>query len=186
MPTPSEDELLRVAFRDVHGTRLHGFALLVTLGDRRRAADAARQALAEGARRVDELRHPERSAAWLRARVLRSVVRVSFDHQDAPTTEARLAALRPMRIGRSVLQALSTLSTTERAVLVASGIERLAPSDVEAIVDAAPGATRRLIARARARYLAASRNGEADFQPGPLTEGVLRIAARIVSPAGER
>ena len=31
-------DLIRAAFRDLHGARLHGFALLVTLGDRANAA----------------------------------------------------------------------------------------------------------------------------------------------------
>src|ERR687895_367576 len=59
-------EVVRAAFRELHGRRLHGFALLLTLGDRERAASLASDALAAGQLRVDELRHPERAAAWLR------------------------------------------------------------------------------------------------------------------------
>ena len=60
-------ELMRAAFRDLHGTRLHGFALLVTLGDRAHAARLTRgDALAAGMAQAAALRHPERAAAWLR------------------------------------------------------------------------------------------------------------------------
>ena len=61
---------MRDAFRELHGSRLHGFAQLLVLGDRHAAAKLASDALADGAARVDELRHPERAAAWLRRRVV--------------------------------------------------------------------------------------------------------------------
>src|SRR6187431_2709085 len=66
----SNPDVLRAAFRELHGRRLHGFALLLTLGDRPGAARLASEALAAGAMRVDELRHPERAAAWLRHRLV--------------------------------------------------------------------------------------------------------------------
>ena len=70
-PSPnSTAEAMRAAFRELHGRRLHGFALLLTLGDRPSAARLASEALADGAMRVEELRHPERAAAWLRHRVV--------------------------------------------------------------------------------------------------------------------
>jgi hypothetical protein len=62
--------LPRAAFRDLHGSRLYGFALIVAMGERQWAAQAATQALAEGELRLPELRHPERAAAWLRRRVV--------------------------------------------------------------------------------------------------------------------
>src|SRR5262245_49203152 len=69
--TGAPDEgALRDAFRELHGRRLHGFALLLTLGDRAEAARLASDALDAGVARVDELRHPERAAAWLRRRVV--------------------------------------------------------------------------------------------------------------------
>src|SRR4026207_1016269 len=48
----TETDLLRAAFRDLHGARLYGFALLVARGDRARAAQAASTALAAGAQRA--------------------------------------------------------------------------------------------------------------------------------------
>ncbi|MEA2650619.1 MAG: hypothetical protein QOI85_340, partial [Chloroflexota bacterium] len=74
-PMETSPELVRAAFRDLHGTRLHGFALLVTLGDHARAARLAGEAIAAGTARTSELRHPERAAAWLRRRVTRNAER---------------------------------------------------------------------------------------------------------------
>ena len=36
-PAPNDDATLAAAFRDLHGSRLHGFAMLVALGDRQSA-----------------------------------------------------------------------------------------------------------------------------------------------------
>src|ERR1041384_1046480 len=60
---PSDEEgMLRAAFREAHGARLHGFALVVTLGDEQLAATLAVDALDAGVRHADALRHPERAA----------------------------------------------------------------------------------------------------------------------------
>lgn len=180
LPTPSEDELLRAAFRDLHGTRLHGFALLVTLGDRRRAASVTRQALIEATRGVQELRHPERAAAWLRAHVLRSLRRFSWPSRQRLTEADRLAALRPMGVDASVLSALAALSIRDRAVLVTSSIERLEAGDVQTVLTASPSVTQRAAMRVRRRYLEAraSMIVPGQVRSGPTTERVLQVAAR--------
>lgn len=180
MPTPPDDDLLSTAFRDVHATRLNGFALLVSLGDRRCAAAVSGEALAEGTRRLDELRHPERAAAWLRAHVLRSLSRGT--RIEAPS----LGALRALGVDEPLLAGLSGLSVTERAALVASSVERFAAADVEMILDATPAATRRIVAAARARYLAAASDDRAAPASGPLTEQVLMVAARWFAPSAAR
>ena len=36
---PASPDVVQNAFRELHGPRLHGFALLLTLGDRPRAAN---------------------------------------------------------------------------------------------------------------------------------------------------
>lgn len=181
--TPPDDELLRTAFRDVHATRLNGFALLVALGDRHRAAAATGQALAAGTQRVHELRHPERAAAWLRRRVLQSLRRGSVRNEAAPG----LQALRPLGVDAPLLACLSGLSATERAALVASSVERFAPADIEMILDATPAASRRIVAVARARYLAAAASGDrASLGSGPLTERVLLVASRGFAPSAVR
>jgi DNA-directed RNA polymerase specialized sigma24 family protein len=185
MPIPPDEELLRAAFRQVHAARLHGFALMITLGDRSAAAQLAGEVLAEGTRRVHELRHPERAAACMRARVLRRARRGRARGSiETPSTDARLATLRPLGIGRSLFEALSGLSPIERAALVASFVERLQPADVEIILDANPATTRRIVASARARYLAASTNTVDELPAGPLTTRVRSIAARTFAPIG--
>ncbi len=186
MSTSHDDDLLRAAFRDLHSIRLHGFALLVTLGDRRAAAGAARRALLGGARQVHELRHPERAAAWLRARALHSMTRFSLRRRPRPTEADRLAALRSMGVDGALLRALSTLSLRERAALVASSIERLDPADVQVVLGAGPAATERAMTSARGRYLAARAPtpSEHEDRSGPVSELVLRVAARTLSPTG--
>lgn len=177
-------DLVEAAFRDLHGARLLGFAQLVTLGDARSAASAAGHALNQGARRAEELRHPERAAAWLRARVLKLLPR-----RDARRTEAAEAAARArlerLGVSRLAFDGLAALPRPERAVLVASDIERFEPTDLETIAGRDHGATRQLATSARRRYLAAmslSLDGEPapSSQAGELAERVRSIAERAV------
>ena len=149
-----EADLRRAAFRDLHGTRLHGFALLVSLGDRPRAALAAAEALDEGVRRTAELRHPERAAAWLRARVLRRLRRGSSP-RGGPSERDRRAVLRDLGAADPVFEGLAALPIKPRAALVASTIERFDPIDVETILGLAAGPSLRMVARTRQRYVAA-------------------------------
>lgn len=174
-PIP-QPELLRAAFRDLHAARLHGFAMLVSLGDRQLAAKATRAALAAGSSRIDELRHPERAAAWLRARAVRSL-RPGVWHRQ-PARDQRLAALTPMGVDARVFAALATLSVRERAGVVAAVVEGLRPDDVATVLGRrSPSRARRDTERAVARYLATiapARNQVA----GPLAQRVLDVAAR--------
>ncbi len=195
MSTAVDAEVLRAAFRDVHAARLHGFALLLTLGDRGLAGDVTSQALGEGARRVRELRHPERAAAWLRAQVLGYVRRRLRAEPDAASSAARLAAVRGMGADARVLRQLAALSITERAALVAADVEHLAEADVAMVLGSSWPAARRRVAAARARYLGATDEAlwpGPDVEPGQprqrgaLTERVLLIAARTFSPSGPR
>jgi hypothetical protein len=149
-----ESDLRRAAFRDLHGTRLHGFALLVSLGDRSRAARATAEALAEGVRRSSELRHPERAAAWLRARVLRQLRRGASSNAG-PRDGERRAVLRGLGAADPVYEGLAALPITPRAALVASTVERFDPIDMETILGLAAGSSLRMAARARQRYVAA-------------------------------
>jgi hypothetical protein len=149
-----EPNLRRAAFRDLHGARLHGFALLVSLGDRPRAARAAAEALDEGARRSAELRHPERAAAWLRARVLRRLRR-GASHRADPRDRERRAVLRGLGASDPVYEGLAALAIMPRAALVASTVERFDPIDVETILGLGSGSSLRMVARARERYVTA-------------------------------
>ncbi len=187
-PPAPQPELLRAAFRDLHAARLHGFAMLASLGDRRRAADATRRALADGSSRIDQLRHPERAAAWLRAQALRSLRGGWWRRQ--PARVERLAALAPMGVDARLFEALATLSIAERGAVVASIVELLNPDDVAIVLGRSPSRARRDTARAVARYLGAAATsaapGAGATAAGPLSQRVRAVAARAFSPAASR
>jgi hypothetical protein len=190
-PVPAEvkaDAVLRAAFRDLHGSRLHGFALLVALGDRGAAAGAAADAMSAAASRIAELRHPERAAAWLRARVVESLA--TSGRTRAAETERR-AALRALGVAGPAFDGLAALSVVERAALVSSSIERLDPIDVEQVLGRSMSDVRRLLERSRSRYLTAARAAMAresptspadPAPPGELATRVEAVAARTIGP----
>ena len=166
--------------------------MLVTLGDQQAAERVAGFSLAAGAQQAAALRHPERAAAWLRARTLR-VLRSRRWLGGSPPIEVRRAALAPLGVGEAVYRGLAALSINARAALVASDIERLDPIDVETILDAAPSATRHTVAEARSRYLQSATDGvgeEADLaldqQAGELAGRVQRVAARAFPSEASR
>ena len=176
-------ELVRAAFRDLHGTRLHGFALLVTLGDRACAARLTGEALAAGTARTAELRHPERAAAWLRRRVTRNAGR-----GGRPTRAVRPAgdgrpALEALGVDAAAFAGLSRLTTRERAALVADSIERLDRGDVATIVGVGGSRLDRHIRHVRARYAAsvAEALDDASAAHGPTAERIRAIAARALT-----
>jgi hypothetical protein len=138
-------ELAR-AFEEVHRPSLAVFAFLYMLGDRARADRATDAALRDGARRVEDLRHPERAAAWLRRHIVRStwITPHRTVHRAGETT----------RMG-GALTALAALNRGERTVLVADIVEGLDHRDVGTIVDRDPRGVERLLARATAKYRAA-------------------------------
>jgi DNA-directed RNA polymerase specialized sigma24 family protein len=176
----TEDGLLRAAFRDLHGARLHGYALLVTLGDRHRAAQAASEALAAGARRAAELRHPERAAAWLRVRVNRAIGHRG-ELREGPGEADRRAALAGLGVDGTTYAGLAQLDLRHRTALVAAEVERLEPLDVEVILGVSSARAQRMVARARSRYLAAGATGPIGLagdgrQPGELAGRVRRLA----------
>jgi hypothetical protein len=180
-----EEEVLRAAFRELHGRRLHGFALLYTLGDRQTAARLASDALSAGADQLDEHRHPERAAAWLRRRVVDGGRGSSNGRIDGP-------ALVELGAGGPVIAALARLERHERAAIIASGIERLDRRDVATIVGRDGTGLDRLLRRARERYVrvhiatatatAADPATEPDDAPaGPIASHVLDIARRAMT-----
>ena len=162
-PTDAPAAEIAQAFRDVHGRRLHGFALLLTLGDRALAARLVADALATAATRTGELRHPERAAAWLRARVLRGM-----PHR---------------RHVRSPAEERAALDARERAALIAADVELLDPRDVETIAGRHGERLERLLVRARRRYLAyapAPIGVDADAD-GTLVRRIRAVAARTMA-----
>ncbi len=147
-PASSDDAWERAAFHELHGRSLNGFALLVTLERPAVAARRASESINSGMARLDELRHPERAAAWLRADLLARTPRRA-EPMEQPTSD--LAALG---VDTGVLAGLAALSPRERAALVAADVERLDLRDVATIVGRSGARLDRLLIGARRRYLA--------------------------------
>jgi len=168
---------LRDAFRELHGQRLHGFALLLTLGDRAIAARLAADTIAAGSARAASLRHPERAAAWLRERVLRDAPG-RLRRGRSQSRPERHHALGDLGADEGAIAGLEILDVRERAVLVAAMVERLDRRDVQTIVGVDGIRLDRLLRRANARYTSAM----AAFQPGVPIEGG-PITARVRSVA---
>jgi hypothetical protein len=191
-PAPSVDDgLLRAAFREVQGRRLHGFALLVTLGDRALATRLANDALAEGVAHAAALRHPERAASWLRHRVLRRVPRRL---RRSPSREERRAILAMLGVSEHAFDALARLSAAERATLIAGGLEGLGEIDLQLILGSRSAATRRRVLEVRRKFLVAhiqSSDGSpsqrvepeetANGRIGPLAERIRQIAGQALA-----
>jgi len=167
----------------VHGARLNGFALLVTLGDRAQASRAAGGALASGAQQAGALRHPERAAAWLRREVMR---RIGPVRPLAASDEVeRRAALGLIGCRDAAVDGLAALSRVERGAYVAHAVEGFSGIDVEMICQRSAAATRHTLARARDRYLAASMRETAASDPadGPLRRRVRDAASHVMAVA---
>ncbi len=169
-------DLVRSAFRELHGPRLHGFALLLTLGDRPRASRLAADALRAAEGDLASHRHPERAAAWLRAHVLRAAGRRS----GRVSSIDRRAGLEELGVNDTARAGLTALNTRERGAVIAASIERLDPLDVAAIVGREGARLESLLRRARTRYLdgAATASPDANLASGPITERVRESATR--------
>lgn len=177
-PEPSS-ETLRRAIRELHAPSLHGFALLLTLGDRRRALTLTADALAAADIHVAQLRHPERAAAWLRSRLTAAAGR----RDSRIDAVARLDALEPLGVSMDVLTGLASLGVLERAALIGSAIERLDDRDVGTIVGRSGSRLQALLHRARQAFLDACATApDGSSGPGgPLTELVRSTAARAMA-----
>ena len=174
----SAPELLREAFHDLHGARLHGFAMLLTLGDRRRAAGLAAGAIRDATADLATLRHPERAAAWLRGHVVRHAGRRV---PDIPVAD-RFAGLADLMVSSAALAGLAALDVRGRAALIATHIERLDRRDVATIVGQDGERLDRLVRRAIERYLDGHRAVPDDAPPsGPIAERVRAASARVLA-----
>jgi hypothetical protein len=173
-PLPHE-AWVRAAFQELHGRSLHGFTLLLTLGDLVGSARLAGMALGAGIHRVDELRHPERAAAWLRAHVVSRAERRRPASRRAPTV------IEGLGVDAAVMEGLAALRVVERAALIASDIEHLDQRDVATIVRRSGSGLRHLETTARQRYLAAylRLTPEATIG-GPLTDRLQEIGRQTI------
>ena len=174
-----EDTSLHDAFVELHGERLLGFALLVTLGDRTLAGILSSEALAAGTERIGQLRHPERAAAWLRARLTQEARGPAWGHQR-PTEPERREALLALGVEPATYDALASLDVRGRAAIAAAAVEGLTDADVHEIV----GSDDR-VRRARRDYLTAyvAASGTRNAKPpaGALTARVNATAAPVRS-----
>lgn len=178
---PPGVEPLAAAFRSTHAHSLHGFTLLLTVGDAQLAETLTADALNAATSRGRVRRHPERAAAWLRARAL-----VAAAHQrttDRTDHELRLATLGPMGVDAATIAALSSLSTQERAALIANDIERFDRGDVASIVRANDPALDTLLHRARRHYQAAYVRslGDGQVPDGPVRRSLDETARHVLS-----
>ncbi len=170
---PPDRSALEAAFRELHGRRLHGFALLLTLGDRDRAATLAGEALSAGCLRVAELRHPERAAAGLRARVTRRVGRVT-PSEPAPS-------LASLGVDGATLHGLAALDTRARAAVIGRASEGLDLRDVGTIVERAGRPLGRIVDRGIARFVAARASiAGSEDEAGPTTELIRTVARQAI------
>lgn len=173
--TPPEGEWVRAAFHELHGRSLHGFALLLTLGDLSRAARLAGEALTDGMARIDDLRHPERAAAWLRARVVKATARRGAKAQPSPVL------MRGLGVDAAVAAGLAALDVPERAALIAALIEHLDQRDVAVIVRRDGARLRHLLVDARRRYLAGYLAVDQDeIRAGPLADQLREIGRQTI------
>jgi DNA-directed RNA polymerase specialized sigma24 family protein len=176
------DSRLAGAFRELHGRRLHGFALLVSLGEAALSERVAEEALEAGMAQADALRHPERAAAWLRARALRGLHQ-GVGRGAAPTLAERRRALAPLGVDDAMYEGLAGLGLEARAALVASAVERFESIDTETILGTSSSAARKVIARARDRYYGAvhGKPTEQAASPAQLPDGAIATRVREVT-----
>ncbi len=178
---PVENALSRADFRDVHATRLHGFALLVTHGDQDAAAHLTDVVLAAHGSRASVTQHPEREAAALRADLLRRARRL---RRPPIEPDDRAAALNILNVDASAALALGALDVRARGALVAADVERFRPEDLAMILGTSTASARRAVRHARRRYMA-SHPGPLPGGPRPLRTRIAEIVARTLGPEEE-
>lgn len=176
---PQDPQRLRAAFRDLHGARLHGFALILLLGDRALAAQLATETLDRLAVDAPRLRHPERAAAALRARLYQRALGI---RSPRTPTESGVVALSRMGIDAPTATALAALSLPDRAALLAVEIERFGDEDVATILRTGAAAARRRARGAYRHYLDRHPGGDGLLRtvPGSIGERVQAVAARAM------
>jgi hypothetical protein len=170
------------ALRDQYGAELHGFTLLLTLGDQPAAARLTADALRAGALGAVQLRHAGRVAAWLRQFVLREVSQPILRIAATAPPGGR-AGLHTLRVDASAFAALSALSIRERAAIVATTIERLEPRDVATIVGLDGARLERMVREALRRAISAGiteRSGRSG-PDGPIVRRTREIATRMLA-----
>jgi DNA-directed RNA polymerase specialized sigma24 family protein len=166
-------------FVELHADRLFGFAMIVTLGDAVRAGKLAAEALAQGVDRIEQLHHPVRAAAWLRAAVTKAAGHPAWGHRRPSDTERR-DALQALGVDAATYDALASLDVRGRAAMAVTAVEGFSPADVFEIVgsDEAVRHARRDFLTA---YLASSETRDTAPPAGDLASRVKSVAAPVFS-----
>ena len=151
------DPELVAAFREVHQRRLHGFALLLTLGDRRRARELTEGALRAAEPRVAELTHPERAAAWLRRQLTKDADRSGVGGRwwrvlGGKPKPGAADGLPEIGATKATLDGLAVLNLTDRAVLILHEVEGFRQADVADALETGRTALEERLRRARSKY----------------------------------
>ncbi len=167
------DADLSAAFRELHGRSLHGFALVLLLGDRAAAAALAGTTLEVVGADAARLRHPERAAAALRADLRRRARRARIVRG---LSDGQLATLAGLGIGTASARALGSMTLRDRAALISADIERFGEDDVATILGTSTPQARRAAATARRRFVERHPGGDLDAPPAPNS-----IGARVVA-----
>ena len=170
------------ALWDTHAARLHGFALLLTVGDEPRATAAAVAAL-EAGEHAAEMPLREGAAGWLRREVI-SELRRTWPTPNLLPAERR-GALRRMGVTEPLMSSIESISADGRAALVAGAIEGLGMPDVAITLDTDLAGARRAVEEARREYLAAAAQTAAPEPaptPGPLAQRIGEMTAPAVEP----
>jgi DNA-directed RNA polymerase specialized sigma24 family protein len=175
-----EDRSLHDAFVELHGDRLFGFSLLVTLGDATLAGTLTAQALSKGVARMEQLRHPERAAAWLRANVTHAAKGRAWGHQR-PSEIERRDALRPLGVDPAVYDALASLDVRARAAVTATAVEGFTTGDVHEIVGS-DNVVRKARRDYMSAYVAAATARGLSGGNGNLAERVDEVASPVLRP----
>ena len=113
--------------------------------------------------------------------MLRTLKEQGRFQRPAASAEGR-AALAPLGVDDAVYRGLASLDLNARAALVASGIERFDPIDVETILNAAPASTRHVVSEARKRYQRFA-SGSTQPERAPADEPMGELASRVQAVA---
>jgi DNA-directed RNA polymerase specialized sigma24 family protein len=138
------------ALPEQQGAAVHGFALILAMGDRPRALRLATEALDAAAARSHQLSTDGEAGTWLRAWIVQHIgpmpANVSLDDP------ARRHALELVGVSDVVAAAISTLTVEERAALLAASVEGFSLPEVATVLDCTQTMARRILKRARGRY----------------------------------
>jgi hypothetical protein len=161
---------------DQTATRLEGFALIVTLGDRERAASVTADAWTAAVQDTADEVNP----AELRRRILRAL-RSRRSHAASPTDAARRDALEQLRVSDAAFAGLAALNHRQRAAIVAAWVEHSSREDLATILELDGERLERFVAQAGRRYLKVA--GAADAlsaaEPGPARSKVRAVRERL-------